>query len=177
MPGIIVPKKAVAELARLCDKAGGIVDLALSPAKIAAKFSNGVRLTSKLIDGTFPDYTRVIPTSHTRTVDVDRTALAASIQLVSALAERSNLRLGLDISEGQMKLSVSNPDAGTSSDEIGVELTGAPVEVGMNPKYMLEILGAMSGDKARILIQDPGSPVVMRDIGDEDSVFVVMPLR
>ena len=176
MPGVIVPRKCVGELAKLLDEAEGDVDIALSAAKIRFSFDN-VRLTSKLIDGTFPDYERVIPLANDKEMDVETQAFARAVDLVSTVSSDKGRAVKLAISADRLTLSVNSPDAGSATEEIGVSYSSDPLEIGFNARYLLDITAQLQSDDARFLFSDPGAPTLIRDQGDAAALFVLMPMR
>jgi len=178
MPGVILPRKAVAELARLAAKTEGDVAIAVGSTKVSATFPGGIALTTKLIDGTFPDYARVIPANNSAICVVDREALATAIGRAGALSGKdAGRKLKMSFADGVMTLEVTNPDAGSSHDEINVEWDSPPIEIGFNASYLLEIVGVMTGGRVEIALADPGSPALLRCAEDPAALFVIMPLR
>lgn len=179
MPSVIIPRKAVSELSRLGQKSGASIHVAMNDSKIAVTFPSGVRLTSKLIDGTFPDYARITPTNNNISATVNRAALVSAVERVIALIGSGHGGIALKISfvDSVAVLEIANTEAGSSRDEIDADYDGAPLSIGINPRYLLDILGVMTGDRVQFKLCDPGSPIVMCDLGDMDCLFVVMPLR
>jgi DNA polymerase-3 subunit beta len=176
MPGVIVPRKTVIELARLVEDGEGEVRVELSPAKI--RVSTGrVVLTSKLIDGTFPDYQRVIPQSNDKTMEVDNTAFAQAVDRVSTLSSDKGRAVKLSISDGKLTLSVNNPDSGSATEELPIEYGNDPLEIGFNARYLLDISGQLESGTAEFRLADPGSPTMVRDGKDQSALYVIMPMR
>ena len=179
MPGIIVPRKAVAEIQKLVDDGGDTVRVDLSPAKILLTFAGegGVVLTSKLIDGTFPDYQRVIPTGNDKRLTVERGDFAKAVDRVSTISSERGRAVKLAIAEGRMTLSVNNPDSGNATEELDVDYEAAPLDVGFNARYLLDITGQLDGDTALFKLADPGSPTVIQDREGASTLYVLMPMR
>jgi DNA polymerase-3 subunit beta len=177
MPGIIVPRKTVAEVQKLLDGAEGDVSIELSDTKI--RFTLGaVVLLSKLIEGTFPDYERVTPKNNDKEMHVDRGAFATAVDRVSTIAsERGGKAVKLSMREGQLELSVTNPDHGTASEEIPVEFEPESFEIGFNARYLLDIVGQIRSDNAVFLFNDAGSPTLVREDGEARALYVLMPMR
>lgn len=176
MPGIIIPRKTVAELQKLVDVPDVVVTVELSDAKI--RFTVGsVVLTSKLIDGTFPDYQRVIPVGNDKQLTIDRQSFAASVDRVSAISSERGRAVKLSIGDGQLTLTVNNPDSGSAVDELAAEYDAEPLDIGFNSKYLLDITSQLSGSNAIFMLADAGSPTVVRDTGDDDVLYVLMPMR
>lgn len=177
MPGIIVPRKTVAEVLKLLDGIEGDVGVELSDTKIRFTLG-GVVLLSKLIEGNFPDYERVTPRNNDKELVVDRDSLAKAVDRVSTIAsERGGKAVKLSLTPGQLELSVTNPDHGTANEElpVGFELDG--FEIGFNARYLLEIISQIRSENALFLFNDAGSPTLVREEGDTQALFVLMPMR
>jgi len=176
MPGIIVPRKAVAEIQRVVEDPDAAIMIELSDAKI--RISAGpVVMTSKLIDGTFPDYNRVIPTANDVELSVDRAEFAKAVDRVSTIASERGRGVKLGLSEGMMKLSANNPDSGTAEEEITASFGASPMEIGFNAKYLLDIAGQLQGENAIFMLKDNASPTLIRDPAAEAALYVLMPMR
>jgi DNA polymerase-3 subunit beta len=188
MPGLIVPRKAVAEIQKLIDDAGGEVKLELSSAKIRLTFNAsaadgetpataGVVLTSKLIDGTFPDYQRVIPVGNDKLLTVERADFAKAVDRVSTISSERGRAVKLALNDGKLTLSVNNPDSGNAVEEIDVDYDSSPLDVGFNARYLLDITSQLDGDTALFKLADPGSPTVIQDRDGAPTLYVLMPMR
>ena len=176
MPGVIVPRKAVAEVQKLIEDLGAEVTIELSPTKVRFSFDDVV-LTSKLIDGTFPDYARVIPTTNHKRLVVECKPFMEAVDRVSTISSERGRAIKLAIGDNKMTLSVNNPDSGSASEEIEVEYDSAPIEIGFNARYLLDIAGQLAGDTALIKLSDPGSPTIIQDREGSPALYVLMPLR
>ena len=177
MPGIIVPKKTVSEVQKLLDGAEGDIQVEVSDTKIRFTLG-GVVLLSKLIEGTFPDYERVTPKNNDKAMNVDRAAFATAVDRVSTIAsDRGGKAVKLAMKEGQLELSVPNPDPGTASEELAVEFEPESFEIGFNARYLLDIIGQIRSDNAIFLFNDAGSPTLVREDGDAKALYVLMPMR
>lgn len=176
MPGLIVPRKAVAEIQKLVDDGGEEIRIELSTAKIRLTFG-GVVLTSKLIDGTFPDYQRVIPTGNDKSLTVERADFAKAVDRVSTISSERGRAVKLALSEGRLTLSVNNPDSGNAVEELDVDYDATPLDVGFNARYLLDITGQLDGDTALFKLADPGSPTVIQDREGASTLYVLMPMR
>jgi DNA polymerase-3 subunit beta len=177
MPGVIVPKKTVSEVQKLLEGADGDVAVEVSDTKIRFSFG-GVVLLSKLIEGTFPDYERVTPKNNDKAMNVDRAAFATAVDRVSTIAsDRGGKAVKLSMKEGQLELSVTNPDHGTASEELAVEFEPESFEIGFNARYLLDIIGQIRSDNAVFLFNDAGSPTLVREDGDAKALYVLMPMR
>jgi DNA polymerase-3 subunit beta len=176
MPGVIVPRKTVNELRKLIDETDSTVDVELSETKI--RFSLGsITLTSKLIDGTFPDYERVIPSGNDKTMEVRCAEFSAAVDRVATISTEKSRAIKLTLGKNALTLSATSPDAGSATEEIEVGYGGAPIEIGFNARYLLDITSQISGADARFLMADAGSPTVVRDAADESALYVLMPMR
>ncbi|MGE0408277.1 MAG: DNA polymerase III subunit beta [Amphiplicatus sp.] len=176
MPGVIVPRKAVAELARLLDDAEETVEISVSEAKIRFGFGAG-HLTSKLIDGTFPDYERVIPKANANILKVDAKDFAGAVDRVSTVSADRTRSIKLALERDRLRLAVNNPEAGSALEELSVDYGGEPLEIGFNARYLLDVAAQIDGETATFRLADPSSPTVVVDEEDERALYVLMPLR
>src|SRR5437773_1670 len=144
MPGVIVPRKAVTEVRRLLDDADDAVEISLSDTKIQF-VSGSVELTSKLIDGTFPDYQRVIPSGNDKVLSLDSKEFSHSVDRVSTISADKTRAVKLNLAKDKLTLSVVNPDSGTATEELGASYSAAPIEIGFNARYLLDITGQIEG--------------------------------
>ncbi|MEA2986983.1 MAG: polymerase subunit beta [Alphaproteobacteria bacterium] len=176
MPGIIVPRKTVGEVQRLIDDAEAEVAVELSQGKI--RFSIGdVVLTSKLIDGTFPDYARVIPVGNDKELIVDKKDFEASVDRVSTVSSERGRAVKLSISSGRLLLSVTNPDSGSATEELEIEYDADPIDIGFNSRYLLDIAAQIEGEVAVLKLADAGSPTLIQDRDSAGALYVLMPMR
>ncbi len=176
MPGIIVPRKAVIELARLLDDVEGGIDISLSDTKIQFA-TDGIELTSKLIDGTFPDYQRVIPTGNDKVLTLDAREFAAAVDRVSTISADKTRAVKLGIARDKLTLTVINPDSGTATEDVGASYSASPLEIGFNARYLLDITGQIEGKEVRFQLSDAGSPTLIEDAEDPGTLYVLMPMR
>ena len=176
MPGIIIPRKTVSELQKLVDNPDVAVTVELSDTKI--RFTIGsVVLTSKLIDGTFPDYQRVIPTGNDKLLVIDRQSFAQAVDRVSTISSERGRAVKMTIAEGQVTLAVNNPDSGSATEEIPADYSSDPIEIGFNARYLLDVAAQLTGSEARFMLADAGSPTLIQDASDEHALYVLMPMR
>jgi DNA polymerase-3 subunit beta len=176
MPGVIVPRKTVGEIQRLLEDPETDVAVELSEAKIRVTVGDVV-LTSKLIDGTFPDYGRVIPQGNDKELKVDRAEFAEAVDRVSTISSERGRAVKLTLSEGKMVLTVVNPDSGSATEEIVVEYEDDPLDIGFNARYLLDITCQLDGDTALFKLADPGSPTLIQDREGAAALYVLMPMR
>ncbi len=176
MPGVIVPRKAVAEIIKLLDDGQAPVEVALSPAKI--RFAVGdVVLTSKLIDGSFPDYARVIPAANKKFLVLENADLVKAVDRVSTLSSEKGRAVKLEARDGSVTVSASNPDSGSATEEISADYKHEPIEIGFNARYLLDIAAQIDGSKALFKLADGSSPTVISDESDTSALYVLMPMR
>lgn len=176
MPGVIVPRKTVHELHRLIEASGDNVRVGVSQAKIRFEIGT-VMLTSKLIDGTFPDYERVIPKGNDKVLKVPNAEFMNAVDRVSTIASERGRAVKLNIASDKLVLSVNNPDGGSATEEVGVEYGNDALEIGFNARYLLDIASQLEGDEASFMLNDPASPTMVRDSGDTTALYVLMPMR
>jgi len=176
MPGVILPRKTVMELRKLLDENDGDVTVALSETKVRFTLSETV-LTSKLIDGTFPDYDRVIPSGNDKILEVRCKDFAAAVDRVSTISTEKSRAVKLSVERGNLTLSATSPENGTASEELEARYNSQPIEIGFNSRYLLDIAEQIEGDGARFAISDAASPTLVRDSDDEHALYVLMPMR
>lgn len=176
IPGIIVPRKTVLELTKLVEAAEGEIEIALSPSKIRFGM-DGLTLTSKLIDGTFPDYERVIPRHNDKTLQVDTRLFAQAVDRVSTVSSEKGRAVKLNISAERIVLTVNNPDSGSAEEELSASYNADPLDIGFNSRYLLDIVSQFKGDTANFDFADAGSPTIIRDPADGSALYVLMPMR
>jgi DNA polymerase-3 subunit beta len=143
MPDIIIPRKCVGELRKLLDEVDGTVEVSLSATKIRFGLGTAV-LTSKLIDGTFPDYSRVIPTANDKLLVIDPVAFKSGVDRVSTIASEKTRAVKMGLERDKIVLSVTSPENGTASEEVSGDYAAAPFEIGFNAKYLIDILNEIS---------------------------------
>jgi DNA polymerase III subunit beta len=176
MPGVIIPRKTVHEIARLAEDSSAKVKVGVSQTKV--RFEIGpVVLTSKLIDGTFPDYGRVIPHNNDKELSVDKASFSDAVDRVATIASERGRAVKLNLSKDKLVLTVNNPDGGSATEEIEAGYSASPLEIGFNARYLLDIASQLETDDARFLLADPGSPTMVRDGGDDGALYVLMPMR
>ncbi|MEC8274952.1 MAG: DNA polymerase III subunit beta, partial [Pseudomonadota bacterium] len=176
MPGVIIPRKTVGELVKLLDDSDESVRIALSDSRIEFRFSD-VTLSSKLIDGTFPDYERVIPTQNDKPMTVDKASFAQAVDRVSTIASAESRAVKLSATSGRLNLSANSPDRGQASEDIDVEYGATDIEIGFNARYLLDIATQLSGETAEFVFADAGSPTLVKDRDNAAVLYVLMPMR
>jgi DNA polymerase-3 subunit beta len=176
MPAIIIPTKTVGEVARLIDKSKEDVAITLSPTKIRFTVGDFV-LTSKLIDGTYPDYQRVIPAGNERIVTLDSPALAAAADRVATISSERGRAVKLSFSDAGLQLAVTNPDSGFAHEEVDCDWQGEAMDIGFNARYLADSLAVIGGDTVEMRLADPGSPTILQAREGSDLLTVLMPMR
>ncbi|MBB1491709.1 MULTISPECIES: DNA polymerase III subunit beta [unclassified Paracoccus (in: a-proteobacteria)] len=176
MPGVIVPRKTVAELKKLLDDDEAVIAVSVGETKV--RFATPtITLTSKVIDGTFPDYTRVIPRGNTRRLEVDAADFARAVDRVATVSSERSRAVKLALDEDRLILSVNAPDAGAADEELAVAYNDEPLEIGFNAKYLQEIASQIDRENAVFLFNGSGDAALIREGGDDSAVYVVMPMR
>lgn len=176
MPGVIIPRKTITELRKLIDETDGEISLSLSESRICFAFDNLV-LTSKLIDGTFPDYDRVIPVGNDKVMEVDRKVFTQAVDRVSTISSEKSRAVKMVVESGNLTLSASSAEAGTASEEIEISYDSTSIEIGFNSKYLLDITQQIEGQTAEFTMMDSSSPTIIRDSADPRALYVLMPMR
>jgi DNA polymerase-3 subunit beta len=180
-PGVIVPRKTVQEARRLLEDAGETIDLRLSAQKIRFDFGRAT-LTSKVIDGSFPDYTRVIPRENHRVMTVDNALFAAAVDRVATISSEKSRSVKLAVESGRVILTVRNMETGQAVEELEVDYDGDPFEIGFNARYLMDVTGQIGGETAEFRFVDRAAatlldPVLVLDPTDVGVQYVLMPLR
>jgi DNA polymerase III subunit beta len=176
MPGVIIPRKTIIELRKLADEYNEEIQVSLNESKIRFTVDQAT-LTSKLIDGTFPDYDRVIPANNDKVLEVNCKEFAEAVDRVSTISSEKTRAVKLALDNGNLAISATSPESGTAVEDIEVRYHSAPMEIGFNSRYLLDITQQIDGEGARFLISDSGSPTVVRDISDPGVLYVLMPMR
>lgn len=176
MPGVIVPRKAVGELRKMVDEFEGDIEIALSETKIRLTFADVV-LTSKLIDGTFPDYSRVIPEGNDKIMEIDSKKFAEAVDRVSTISTEKTRSIKLSLNEGNLRLSVNSPDQGTAKESVEASYSADDMEIGFNSRYLLDILSQIEGDVTQVILADSTAPTILKDLTDDGALYVLMPMR
>ncbi len=180
MPDVIVPRKAVGELRKLLDEAldsNVMIDLSASKIRFALGGEGGVVLTSKLIDGTFPDYSRVIPTGNDKLLKVDPKLFYSGVDRVATIATEKTRAVKIGLDNDRVTLSVTSPDNGTAAEEIAAEYRSEGLEIGFNANYLKDILGQIDSDIVELHLADAGAPTLIRENESSRALYVLMPMR
>jgi DNA polymerase-3 subunit beta len=172
---VIVPRKGVLELQRLLSGEGS-VELELGSNHIRAQL-DGIRFTSKLIDGRFPEYERVIPAEADNELVADREAFRGALQRTAILSNEKYRGIRLIIRDNGVVLQAHNPEQEEAEEELEVKYKGEDIEIGFNVNYLLDALGAIESDEVTLSIVDGNSSCLLREPGKNDCKYVVMPMR
>jgi DNA polymerase-3 subunit beta len=176
MPDVIVPRKAVQELFRLLEELEGTVEISLSPTKIRFGLGSAI-LTSKLIDGTFPDYNRVIPTANDKLLKLDPKSFSAGVDRVSTIASEKTRAVKMSVDRDKVTLSVTSPENGVATEEVPADYGSDGLEIGFNARYLLDILGEIDGDTVEVHLADAAAPTLLRENDKSNALYVLMPMR
>ena len=176
MPDVIIPRKAVAELYRLLEELEGTVEISLSPTKVRFGLGSAV-LTSKLIDGTFPDYNRVIPTANDKLLKLDPKSFSAGVDRVSTIASEKTRAVKISVDRDKVTLSVTSPENGLATEEVPADYGSDNIEIGFNARYLLDILSEIDGDTVEVHLADAAAPTLSRENDKSNALYVLMPMR
>ncbi|MBN9318112.1 MAG: DNA polymerase III subunit beta [Caulobacterales bacterium 68-7] len=176
-PGVIIPRKTVQEARRLIEDAAGAIDLQVSPQKIRFEFGQATALTSKVIDGSFPDYLRVIPRDNPKSMLVDNELFAKAVDRVATISAEKSRSVKMAVEPGRLLLTVRNMEAGQGVEELEIDYDGDSFEIGFNARYLLDVTGQIRGENAEFRFADPASPTLVLDPADAAVKYVLMPLR
>jgi DNA polymerase-3 subunit beta len=177
MPDVIVPRKCIGELRKLLDEVGdGNVQVDLSASKIRFTMGSAI-LTSKLIDGTFPDYTRVIPSGNDKLLKIDPKSFSQGVDRVATIATDKTRAVKMALDKDKITLSVTSPENGTATEEIPGAYDSEGFEIGFNARYLIEILNEIEGDNVELHLADSSAPTLIRENDKSAALYVLMPMR
>ncbi|MDG2533261.1 DNA polymerase III subunit beta [Sphingomonas sp. HITSZ_GF] len=176
MPGVIIPRKCVGELRKLLDEVDGSIGVSLSNSKIRFDLGQAI-LTSKLIDGTFPDYTRVIPTANDKLLKLDPKSFMEGVDRVSTIATEKTRAVKMALERDKIVLSVTSPENGAAAEEVPGDYAALPFEIGFNSRYLMDILNQIEGDSVEVHLADAAAPTLIRENDKSPALYVLMPMR
>lgn len=176
IPGVIIPRKTVSELYKLVEEGGERVDISLSESKVRFAVGGSI-LVSKLIDGSFPDYERVIPTGNDKVMEVEGKIFSQAVDRVSVITSEKSRGIKLAISPNTLTLTASSAEQGTATETVSVSYGADEVEIGFNARYLLDMMAQVEGDMAQFIFADSASPTIVRDPSDVGALYVIMPMR
>jgi len=180
MPDVIVPRKCVAELRKLLEEnldSNVVVDLSPSKIRFTLGGEGGVVLTSKLIDGTFPDYSRVIPTGNDKLLKLDPKSFFAGVDRVATIATEKTRAVKMALEADKVTISVTSPDNGNASEELAADYSSEAMEIGFNAGYLKDILAQIDSDTVELHLADAGAPTLIRKDEKSPALYVLMPMR
>jgi len=173
---IIIPRKAVLELSRLLESGDSLANCILSQNHLRVE-TNSLVFTSKLIDGKFPDYQRVIPVDGNKIMEVNRETLKGSMSRIAILSNEKYRGIRLTLSSGNLSIQANNPDQEEAEEELQVDYAESDMEIGFNVTYLIDVLNVLNSEKVRIKLKDSNSSAIITDSHDDSSLYVVMPMR
>ena len=173
---IILPKKTIFQLISLLDQNSGNIKISNSKSKIKFEINTSI-MVSKVIDGRFPDYTKVVPKNNKKTLKIKLNEFKNSIERVVTVSSDRKEGLKMDISKDSLKLSVSNPNSGDGVENVNVSFDSEDMNISFNSRYLIDITSEIENEYIVINLNDPGSPVLIRDLSDKNSFHVVMPMK
>ena len=176
MLDIIIPRKCIGELRKLLDEIDGSVEVSLSASKIRFGLGTAV-LTSKLIDGTFPDYNRVIPTGNDKILRIDPKSFMEGVDRVSTIASEKTRAVKMALETDKITLSVTSPENGTAAEEVSGDYKSDGFEIGFNARYLMDILAQVEGDTVEVHLADAAAPTLIRENDKASALYVLMPMR
>ena len=176
MPGIIIPRKCIGELRKLLDEVEGSVQISLSASKIRFGLGSAI-LTSKLIDGTFPDYSRVIPTANDKLLKIAPRSFEEGVDRVATIATEKTRAVKMTLDRDKITLSVTSPENGTAAEEVPGAFQGEGFDIGFNARYLLDILGQIDSDLVELHLADAAAPTLIREDDRSPALYVLMPMR
>ncbi len=176
MPSIIIPRRVIAELRSLLDDTSDDITIETSEAKARFSFGNAT-ITSRLIDGKFPDYEKVIPTSNDKEMEVDCKMFSEAVDRVSSVSYEKSKAIKLKLGKSKLTLLASTPDSGSAVEDLEVQYDSDAMEIGFNSRYILDIADQIEGKFVKFIISDPSSPAILTELDDASTIYVLMPMR
>jgi DNA polymerase-3 subunit beta len=173
---VIVPRKGILELQRMLGEVDGDVSMTIGSNHLCAETSD-FTLTTKLVDGRFPDYDRVIPKDGDKVVFADRVELRQALNRTAILSNEKFRGIRANLSSGVLQLSTNNPEQEEAEETVSVDYEGEALEVGFNVVYLQDVLGVLENDKVKITLHDSNSSALVEESEDEDSIYVIMPMK
>ncbi|HAK50624.1 MAG TPA: DNA polymerase III subunit beta [Gammaproteobacteria bacterium] len=173
---VILPRKGVLELQRLLQEVDGDVVVTISSNHLRVA-TNEFALTTKLLDGKFPDYERVIPRDGNRVIHADREELRQALSRTAILSNEKFRAIRVSFTSGTIQLSANNPEQEEAEETVSVDYQGDAVEIGFNVSYLQDVLGVLDSDKVRITVLDANSSALLEEPDNDDAIYVVMPMK
>src|SRR5215217_1575069 len=176
MPDVIIPRKCVGELRKLLEEVDGTVQISMSETKVRFGLGSAI-LTSKLIDGTFPDYSRVIPTANDKLLKLDPKSFSAGVDRVATIASEKTRAVKISVDRDKVTLSVTSPENGLATEELAADYGSDGIEIGFNARYLMDILHEIEGDTVEVHLADAAAPTLLRENDKSSALYVLMPMR
>lgn len=176
MPGIIVGRKTITEARKLVDDSTAEVNISLSPTRIEFAFENAV-LSSRLIDATYPEYEKAIPIGNDKTAIVDAKTFAAAVDRVATVSNDKVRTIRMNLGNNTLTLSAASHDLGNATEELAIDFPHAPIEIGFNARYLLDIAQQIDEDEAQVLLGNGEAPAIIKGMNDQEATYVLMPMR
>ena len=173
---VILPRKTVLELLRLLSDKEGMIDMQFANNQAKFKFE-GKEFVTKLVEGKFPDYNRVIPKNHKNSVTLGRVTLLNTLQRTAILTSDKFKGVRINLETGLLRVAASNAEQEEAVDELEIDYNGDSIEIGFNVSYLLDVLNNLKSDDVRITLIDGNSSALLENHLEEDSMYVVMPMR
>ncbi|MEE8313844.1 MAG: DNA polymerase III subunit beta [Myxococcota bacterium] len=174
--GIIVPRKGMAEIRKLCDETDGALEIGMGEGFLILRRPD-LLLTTRLIDGEFPNFRQILPSDHKVRIVLERERLAHAVRRMSLVAHERSRGFRFALADGRLELQASSPELGEAREGLPVDYSGSAFESAFNARYVLDALGAMGSKEVVIELSEPLSPAQFRPADDPDQVAVVMPMR
>ncbi|MFP5349966.1 MAG: DNA polymerase III subunit beta [Gammaproteobacteria bacterium] len=174
---IVVPRKGIHEMARLLDMSDEVVEVQLAPNHLRLRTNGGVIFTTKLIDGRFPDYTKVVPASLSKTVGLDRMVFREALGRVAILSNEKYRGVRLNLDSGTLSVSAHNPEQEEAVEEMDADYRGEGLEIGFNVNYLMEAVNAVTSDRIQLGLNDANSSCVLWAPNDDTTRYIIMPMR
>tara|TARA_Y100001935_G_C17243764_1_gene477139 strand:- start:92 stop:1207 length:1116 start_codon:yes stop_codon:yes gene_type:complete len=174
--GVIIPKKTIYELSKLLSEIDQDVLISISSNKIVFTIGN-IKFISKLIDGSFPDYNRVIPKDNSNVLKINRTILLSAVDRVSTIANEKSPVIKFKILNNILNLNTINNESSTASEDLKINYNGDQIEIGFNSKYIMDIVNNLEDEEISINLKDNSSPIIALENSNTNLVYVLMPMR
>lgn len=175
MPGVIIPRKAVNELSKLLENTDE-VEISVSESKIKFK-SGAIEILSKVVDGTFPDYQRVIPENNSKLLKISSDEFKEAVDRISTISIDKTKAIKVSISDDKISFNSQGNEGTSGNEELAAEYSGEPLNVGFNSRYLLEMMSLLDSDNVNILLENSNSPVIFSNPNDSDTIYIIMPMR
>jgi DNA polymerase-3 subunit beta len=176
IPGIIIGRKTITEARKLVDDTTTEVQVALSPTRIEFAFENAV-LSSRLIDATYPEYEKAIPSGNDKIAIIDAKTFAAAVDRVATVSNDKIRTIKMSLNNNMLTLSAASHDLGNATEEIAIDFPHAPVEIGFNARYLLDIAQQIDEDEAQVVLANGDAPAIIKGMTNQEATYVLMPMR